>query len=222
MNRCGDYGYRADEGMHFVATEKAKEWASYRNCVVGEPLDDDDTYAVKSMVDAGAVREVPDPEWVTMPGYRAVYDVHGDGKYIFDAGNPIVYHSREMAEAAVDEFNKRPWNHQKAYVIDAIYKGKRPKACREYEGKPVYNRDHWSYNRPIGSLVEREIAEDAGNCVPPRTWTRNMIQCGEPAGSKVEGITYATFIRVTEDIWKWCGNCFAGESEERGKEVPYV
>ena len=36
------------------------------------------------MVDQGALIEVDDPDFVIMPGYRAVYDVHGDGKYIFD------------------------------------------------------------------------------------------------------------------------------------------
>lgn len=219
MQRCGDYGYKAEKGMHFVATEVAKEWASYKDCVVGEPLDSNDTYAVKSMVEQGAVKEVPDPEWVVIPGYRAMRSYKG---IELTVGNGVIYPNREMAEAEAEAYMRQPWSHDKAYVVETVYEGKRPKPCREYEGKKVFNRDYWSYNRPIGSLVERQIAEDAGNCVPPRTWTRNMIQCGEPAGSKVEGTTYATFIRVTEDIWKWCGNCFAGESEPRGTEVPYV
>lgn len=171
------------------------------------------------MVEQGAVKEVPDLEWVTLPGYRAMRSYK---RMELTVGNGVIYPDREMAEAEVEHYMSQPWSQEKAYVVETVYEGKRPKPCREYEGKRVFNRDYWSYNRPIGSLVERQIAEDAGNCVPPRTWTRNMIQCGSPAGSKVEGTTYATFVRVTEDIWKWCGNCFAGESEPRGTEIPYV
>ena len=230
MKPSGDYEYKADKGKHFVLTEKGKEWASYRDYEVGKPIDIFDTYGSKSMVDQGALIEVDDPDFVVMPGYRAVYDVHGDGKHIFDTCNHIVYPDREMAECAAKEFNNRPWriNEQKAYVIDAVYEGKRPKQCREYNGKPVYNSDYWSFNRPIGSLVEENIGWDMINCVPPKCMRSNCMQCGEPASEKIDDktnkvrLTYATFKKITDGIYEWCGDCFYGENIERGKEVPYT
>lgn len=220
MQKCGEYGYRADKGMHFVATEVAKEWASYRNCVVGEPLDSDDTFAVKSMVEQGAVKEVPDPEWVTLPGYKVVYDYKGNQ---LCCGNPCVYHNREMAEAVIKNYQSYPWFNHEPYIIDAVYEGKRPKECRKVDGLVIYNRDYWTYNREPGCYVEEEIAMDCANCVPPRTYRSGMIQCGEVAGGFREGETYATFIKVADGIWKWCGNCFAGESETaKGTPIPYV
>lgn len=101
--------------------------------------------------------------------------------------------------------------------------------CREFEGKKVYNEDWWFYDAAdIGDFVEEEIAEYAGNCVPPKHYTRNYIQCGEPHSSKFDEekdkwrSTYATFVKVADGIWKWCGNCFVGETEERGKEMAWV
>lgn len=220
-----DNWYKADKGNIFVLTMKGKcGSASYRNLEVGKPIEGYETWTTCSDVENEFVKEILDPDWVVLPGYRAVYDVDGDGKYIFDTCNPIVYHDREMAEAAVIEFNKRPWHdkHQKAFVIDATYEGKRPKACREYNGKKVYNRDYWTYNRPIGSYVEEEIAMDAANCVPPRNFSRNYIQCGEPADSSMEGTLYATFVKISSDIWEYKGNCLAGKTEANTTPIPYV
>ena len=231
MKPSGDYEYKADKGKHFVLTEKGKEWASYRDYEVGKPIDEDDTYASKSMVDQGALIEVDDPDFVIKHGYRAVYDVKGDGKYIFDTCNPIVYPDREMAECAAKEFNNRPWRvnePNKAYVIDAIYEGKRPKQCREYNGKTVYNSDYWSFNRPIGSLVEENIVWDMINCVPPKCMRSDCMQCGEPAGTRQDETTgkwkntYSTFKKVAEGIYEYCGDCFKGENVQHGNEPVYV
>lgn len=226
MKEYTDY-YKADKGKHFILTEKGKEWASYRNYTVGEPIDEDDRYGYKSMVEDGALIEVDDPDWVTMPGYRAVYDSYGPkGKYTFDVGNHVVYPFREMAEAAASKF--QPWeNHSKGYVIDAVYEGKRPKPCREYKGKKVYNRDCWTYAFLPGSLVEEEIVNDAINCVPPVCMRSDCMQCGEPAGTRIDENgqgrnTYLTFKRISKDIYEYCGKCFKGENVIRGEEIPIV
>lgn len=229
MQRCRDYGYKADEGNIFVLTELGKaECASWRHKEVGKPVDEDERYSPSWGVEKGYVEEVPDPEWVEMPGYKAVYDVHGDGKYIFCCRNPHVYHDKEMAELEVKDFLSDPYNRdKKAWVEDAIYKGKRPKPCREFYGHIVYNMDYWTYDRKPGCLVEEEIAMAAADCVPPRTFGCGIIQCGEPYSHKIDENgkakpTYATFVKEAEGIWKWCGNCFAGEDEPRGTEAPYV
>lgn len=227
MEKYREY-YKATKGKHFVLTEKGvTEVASYRHYKVGEPLDYgySGEYCVSHRdVEEGYVIEENDPTWVTLPGYRAVYDIHKDGKtYTFDVGNHQIYHDKEMAELAVKEFDKRPWMEgRKGYVIDAVYEGKMPKKCREYNGKRVLNMDYWSYDRPIGSLVEEDIVMEAANCVPPRNFSNGYIQCGEPHSTKKEGNTYATFVRVNDNIWEWKGNCLAGKEEESGTAIPYV
>ncbi|MCR5453173.1 MAG: hypothetical protein K6F00_11155 [Lachnospiraceae bacterium] len=229
MERHGEYFY-ATKGRHFVLSEKgATEHATYRQYKAGEPIESgygDDYHAHVYDVENGYVIEVDDPSWVTLPGYRAVYDVYKNGeKYVLNAGNPIIYHDKEMAEYAVEEYNNHPWNinaNRKAYVIDAVYEGKAPKPCREVNGKRIFNKDYWAYNRPIGSLVEEDIAMDLANCVPPTTFRSDFIQCGEPYGSKVEGTTYATFVKVGNGIWEWRGNCLRGQREENGTLISYV
>ena len=84
-----DKEYVADEGKVWQFTSVCEAWASYKG-MMGKIYDDN--YVPCDWVDNyELVIEVDDPEYVEMPGYRAVYDVHGDGKYIFDTCNPVVY-----------------------------------------------------------------------------------------------------------------------------------
>ena len=140
--------------------------------------------------------------------------------------------TKEIAEKVLERKRKHFYKllgyEPKMYVIDRDYFTKLS-PCREYESKTVYNMDWWFYDAAdIGDFVEEEIAEEAGNCVPPVRYTSNLIQCGEPYSSRFDEkankwrSTYATFVKVADGIWKWCGNCFAGETEERGKEPAYV
>ncbi len=222
-----DNWFRADEGFRFVLTELGKmEVASYRDMTVGEPVSEYEDEATISFVEQGYLREERDPNYVELTGWKAVYNHKG---YQLYAGNPIIYHDREMAELAAEEFNNRPWNNgDKAFVIKDIYRGQKPVPCRTFEGKTVYNRSYWTYNRPVGSLVEEEIVDDLMNCVPPLTMRSNCMQTSEPHNHKEDEktgqvkATYATFKKVAEGIYEYCGDCFKGENEMRGKEIQYV
>ena len=53
--------------------------------------------------------------------------------------------------------------------------------------------------------------------MPPVCMRSDCSQIGEPAAHKIndESIykaTYATFKRIAEDIWEYCGECFRGEN----------
>lgn len=217
--------YKADKGKAWRFTSVCETWASYKGRT-GKMYSDN--YVPCSWVDEhGLVEEVDDPDFVTMPGFRAVYDLKGDGKYIFDTCNPVVYPFREMAQAAVDEFNARPCNEQTAYIIDAIYEGKRPKECGEYEGRKVFNKDTFMYSYPVGTLVSEEVVDDAINALPPACMRSDCSQLGEPAGTRIddsgnERFTYETFKRIAKGVWEYCGDCFRGENVQRGKEPVYV
>ena len=215
-------GYYADQG-----TPVCETWASYKGRTGG--FYSDSCVPCRWVDEDGLVEEMDDPDFVVMPGFRAVYDVKGDGKYIFDTCNPVVYPFREMAQAAIDEFNSRPWHdpQQTAYIIDATYEGKRPKATGNYEGKTVYNRDTFMYFYPVGTLVSEEVVDDAINALPPACMRSDCSQLGEPSGIRIDENgngrnTYATFKRIAKGIWEYCGDCFRGENVQRGKEPVYV
>lgn len=214
MRKYGDYGYKADKGNYFVLTEKGKaECKSWSYKEVGKPVDEDETYTPTWAVENDYVMEIPDPDWVTLPGYKVVYTHKG---YELTVGNPYVFHDREMAERYMRGYKaKYGWFDHETYIIDATYEGKRPKPCREYKGKRVYNSDYWTFDgAEVGDLVEDKIVDDMANCVPPTTYTTSLIQCGEPF-SHIEGKpTYATFKRIDDDTWMWCGNCFKGKDKE--------
>lgn len=104
-----------------------------------------------------------------------------------------------------------------------------PEPNKEYKGKPVYNRDTFEYDvAEIGDYVTTEIATDAGNAVPPIEYNSNMIQCGEPTDSRYDDRkcryrnTYATFVRVGNDVWEYRGDCFAHETMQRGNTISVV
>lgn len=210
-----DETYRADEGKIFILTEKGKaECRSYAHKEVGKPVDEYETWATGWAVNNGYVVEVDDPDWVEMPGYRVVYDYKGRQ---LSAGNPKVFHDRDMAERYCTTWNtKYPWHTETCYIIDATYKGKRPIPCREYQGKRVYNWSYWDYDAArVGDLVEEEIAMDLADAVPPLVFGHGIIQTSEPSDSTPKGMTYATFKWFADGIWQWCGDCL------KGKVAPY-
>lgn len=225
MEKHGEY-YKATKGRHFVLTEKGvTEVASYKWYKAGDILEyglSDEYLAHHIDLENGYVIEVEDPSWVTLPGYQAVFN---NGDDILPAGSPRIFHDREMAECAANDYNTQPWrspNDNKAYVISAIYEGKAPRPCREVDGKRILNADYWTYERPVGSLVEEKIVMDLADCVPPTTFSNWLIQSGEPHDHKEEGPTFATFLKVGKDIWEWRGYCFKGKTEESGTPIPYV
>ena len=227
MEKRGDYEYKADKGKMWRFTSVCETWASYKGRT-GTFYSDN--YVPCSWVDEHRlVEEVDDPDFVVMPGFRAVRDyVKGEQTYTFDIGNPVVYPFREMAEAEVNEYVNRPWfDGDKAYVVDATYEGKRPKECGEYEGRKVFNKDTFMYSYPVGTLVSEEVVDDAINALPPACMRSDCSQLGEPAAYRIDDngnarATYATFKRITKGVWVYCGDCFRGENVQRGKELVYI
>lgn len=80
----------------------------------------------------------------------------------------------------------------------------------------------------IGCYVKQEVVDEAMNMLPPRTMRSDCAQVGEPITSRYDEIsgkwrsTYTTYKRAYNDIWEYCGDCFAGENKRRGKEMPEV
>lgn len=101
-----------------------------------------------------------------------------------------------------------------------------------WEGKPVLDADTFRYEavKP-GDYVAQEVVDDAMDCLPPASMSARCSQMGEPYSTRLDDKTgryrnvYATFSKVADEwpngIWKYCGHCFQGETEERGKETIY-
>ena len=212
--------YVADKSKYFVLTQKGKEeCAGYKNKEVGKPLyADDETRASAYAVENGWVEEVDDPDWVVKNGFKVVYNYNG--KWLC-AGNPVIFPEREIAEKYKRHYESFPWVHEKLYVMDEIYEGKKVKECRQFKGKKVYNTS-WYYGTAsleVGDLVEEDIVEDLMNCLPPACYRKDCAQCGEPVSTKRDEYgkirhTYSTFKKVAENTWEYCGNCFRGENKQ--------
>ena len=102
----------------------------------------------------------------------------------------------------------------------------------QYNGKEVFTQDTFSYEDiEIGDYVEQAVVDDAMNMLPPACMRSSCSQVGEPYSHRQDPdtgkwrATYTTFKRVTsgnDGIWEYCGHCFCGENEERGKDPVYI
>ena len=100
-----------------------------------------------------------------------------------------------------------------------------------YNGKEIFTPDTFDYGiAKIGDYVDQDVVDNAMNCLPPAYMSASCAQMGEPYSHREDPDTkkwrptFATFKQVAgswpNGIWMYCGNCFRGETIERGK-VPY-
>lgn len=216
--------YKADKGKHFVLTQKGKDTSrTFSGCEVGYVYEDWEHYIPHRLVDDGQFEEVIDPDFVTLPGYRVVYDYNG---HQLSCGNPIVFHDKEMAEKYMRSYKHQYGGYgreENPYVIEDTYEGKKPVPNKEYKGKTVYVSDNWFGDlAEIGDLVESKIVGYARDCVLPASNGNNYVQCGEPHSHTKEGATFATFVKIDVDVWEYKGNCLRGHTEEDWTPIPYI
>jgi len=79
------------------------------------------------------------------------------------------------------------------------------------------------YVKP-GDFVDEKTADYFLDILPPASMSRGYFQVGEPYSHVYDEetgrykATFSTFLRVDDGVWKWCGNCFKGKTEEPKKE----
>lgn len=80
-----------------------------------------------------------------------------------------------------------------------------------------HNGDWGAYCKP-GDFVDEEVYDYFLDILPPRSMGASYLQVGEPHDHRRNPktgkfqATYATFAKVgAGGIWKFCGNCFAGD-----------
>lgn len=227
MEKRRDGWYNADKGKHFILTEKGKrECTSYSHKTVGEPVDEYDYEAVWWAVENGYVVEVDIPGWTTLNGYEVVYYNKG---YRLHAGNPQTFPTRKAAEVFKKHYESYPWMNHELSIEEVEYEGVPLSESVFYNGKEVIDKEHYfGLNaHEIGSYFTENMINEFMNMLPPACRRSDCSQIGEAAGHKIDEagnsrVTYATFKRITEGVWEYCGDCFKGENVQRGEELNYV
>ena len=145
-----------------------------------------------------------------------------------------IAHSRRELFAMVSDMDE-VWEVRRtipgAHLLDISTIALKPKLI--WNGKEVTDEDDFSYaTAKPGDYVTQAVVDDAMDCLPPVSMSVRCSQMGSPYSSKLDEKTgkyrntYATFRKVGGEfpngIWEYCGHCFCGETEERGKNVPYV
>lgn len=98
--------------------------------------------------------------------------------------------------------------------------------------KQIFTKDTFDYSKvQIGDYVDAEVVMNAMDLLPPAYMSLSCAQVGEPYSHREDPntgkfrATFSTFKCVeggwTEGIWEYCGNCFRGETTERGKDPIY-
>lgn len=90
------------------------------------------------------------------------------------------------------------------------------KYADEHSGE---NTDWGTYCKP-GDIVGEDVYNYFLDILPPRSFWRGYLQVGEPHSTAMNSktgkyqSTYATFVATDEKgVYKYCGICFAGETE---------
>lgn len=98
-----------------------------------------------------------------------------------------------------------------------------------YNERIVFDTDDFDFSKVIiGDYVSEQVVNDFMDMLPPLTLTSALMQVGEPYAQRYDAknsryrSTFTTFKRVSETVWEYCGDCFAGESVIRGNNIPVV
>ena len=105
-----------------------------------------------------------------------------------------------------------------------------------FRGKEIYTVNTFNINKAeIGDFVDEQVVNLLMDSLPPRIFLPYLKQMGEPVDHRKDvktgeiKPTYQTFFYVANlidkngtRVWKYCGDCFAGEWVPRGEELPIV
>ena len=219
--------YIADNGKHFILTEKGKEeCASFKHKVIGEPVDEYDTESVAWAVDSGYVIEVDIPGWTTLKGYQVVYYYNENRLF---AGNKETFPTKKIAEIYKKNYESYSWMDHELCIEEVEYEGVPLSKSKIFNGKEVIDKEHYfGLNAcEIGDYFTEDMIDSFMNMLPPAFQRSDCFQIGDPVSCRNDEsghgrTTYDTFKKVFDNIWEYCGDCFLGENIKRGTEMPYV
>ena len=126
-------------------------------------------------------------------------------------------------------FESYPWFHDELFIEEVEYEGIPLKACKSYCGKDVIDEEHYFGLDAceVGDYFSEKLINDIMNMMPPACMRSDCSQLGEPISHKIDKdgnyrATYATFKRIVDGIWEYCGDCFLGETKQHGTDICLV
>lgn len=90
------------------------------------------------------------------------------------------------------------------------------KEIKTLKGREESEKNWDDFCKP-GELVDEDVYWYFLNILPPRNMGAGYLQVGEPHDSRPNPrtgrymMTYTTFTKVEDKVWRYCGNCFPGE-----------
>lgn len=174
----------------------------------------------------GSTKEEDIPRCTTLTGYQVVFYHNGDR---LSAGNPQIFPTQKIAEVYKKYYSSRPWCKEQLFVEKVEYEGVPLSASRTYNGKEIIDEEHF-YGLDaceIGDYFTEDMVNQFMDLLPCACLRSDCSQIGEAVSWRIDEngdtkTTYATFKKIDEDIWEYCGDCFKGENQQRGMEIPYV
>lgn len=161
-----------------------------------------------------------------LKGYEVVYYHRG---YRLSAGNLQTFPTLKAAENYKKHYESYPWFDHELFVEEVEYEGVPLSESKIYNGKEVIDEDHYFGLDAceIGDYFTEDMIDNFMDMLPPACMRSDCSQIGEPDSQRIDDngkckYTYATFKRIAEGIWEYCGDCFRGENIRRGTELPYA
>lgn len=90
---------------------------------------------------------------------------------------------------------------------------------KSIEGWELSPQSSWDDYAKPGDLVDESVYDYFLNILPPRSMGYGYLQVGEPYSHQFNPrtdrfeATYATFVSVEKGVYRYCGNCFAGQTD---------
>lgn len=87
------------------------------------------------------------------------------------------------------------------------------------KGWELSDHSNWGDYAKPGDLVDESVYDYFLSILPPRSMGYGYLQVGEPYSHRLNPrtgkfeATYPTFVSVEKGIYRYCGNCFAGQTD---------
>lgn len=153
----------------------------------------------------------------TLTGFEVVYYYKNLRLY---AGNKMIFPVRKPAEIYKKHYAERPYFDAELKIEEIEYQGIPLPPYQIFNKKEVIDKDHYFGMDACesGDYFTDNVVDMLINMLPPACLRQNCTQIGGAYDHKYDKHgrykpTFATFEKITDKIWRYCGLCFYGENE---------
>lgn len=153
----------------------------------------------------------------TLTGFEVVYYYKNLKLY---AGNKMIFPIRKPAEIYKKHYAERPYFDAELKIEEIEYQGIPLPPYQIFNKKEVIDKDHYFGMDACesGDYFTDNVVDMLINMLPPACLRQNCTQIGGAYDHKYDKHgrykpTFATFEKITDKIWRYCGLCFYGKNE---------